>query len=116
MRDHGISLFPLEQVIEEGPVAVGEKARQIASDGTDGVYLTFDIDSIDAAYAPGTGVPAIGGMTSREAIALITTIAKGGLGGVDIVEVSPSDDHDGVTSRLAVHLILDALGAMAEKG
>ncbi|MEM9762180.1 MAG: agmatinase [Pseudomonadota bacterium] len=113
VRDHGIALFPIEQVVEEGPVAVGEKARKIAADGTDAVYLTFDIDSIDAAYAPGTGVPAIGGMTSREAIALITTLAKGGLGGMDLVEVSPSFDHDGVTSRLAVHLILDALGAMA---
>lgn len=111
VRDHGISLFPLEQVIEEGAAAVAEKARAVAANGTDAVYLTFDIDSIDAAYAPGTGVPAIGGLTSREAIAMISGIAKGGLGGMDLVEVSPSFDHDGITSRLAVHLILDALAA-----
>lgn len=115
VKEKGISLFPIEQIIAEGPQAVAAKARVVAGDGTDSVYLTFDIDSIDGAYAPGTGVPAPGGMTSREAITLIEEVAKVGIGGMDLVEVSPSWDHDGITSRLAVRLILDALAGNAAK-
>ena len=102
--------MPLEMIIEKGPSVVAREAAEIAGNGTDSVYLTFDIDAIDGAYAPGTGVPAPGGMTSREAISLIRELAKVGLGGFDLVEVSPSYDHDGITSRLAVQLILEALG------
>ena len=72
-------------------------------------YLTYDIDSIDAAYAPGTGVPSPGGLTSREAIVMIRELSKSGIQGLDLVEVSPSWDHDGITSRLAVRLLLEAL-------
>lgn len=112
-RQRGITLLPLEAVIERGPIAVAQEARAIAGAGTDSVYLTFDIDAIDGAHAPGTGVPAPGGLTSREAIALVSEIGKVGLGGMDLVEVSPPYDHDGITSRLAVHLILEALAANA---
>lgn len=108
---HGITLMPIETIIERGAAAVGREARAIASDGADAVYLTFDIDAIDGAYAPGTGVPAPGGMTSREALALVRELGRGGLGGMDLVEVSPPYDHDGITSRLAVQIILDALAA-----
>jgi agmatinase len=105
----GITLMPLEDIIEKGAVAVAREAAKIAGNGTDSVYLTFDIDAIDGAYAPGTGVPAPGGMTSREAIALIAELAKVGIGGMDLVEVSPPYDHDGITSRLAMQLVLEAL-------
>lgn len=114
-RDKGITLMPIETVIEKGASAVGRAARAIAGAGTDSVYLTFDIDAIDGAYAPGTGVPAAGGLTSREAIALVTELGKGGLGGMDIVEVSPPYDHDGITSRLAVKLILETLASAAAR-
>ncbi|MBL0374333.1 agmatinase [Rhizobium sp. KVB221] len=110
-RQKGITVMPLETVIEKGPIAVGKEARSIAGSGTDSVYLTFDIDAIDGAFAPGTGVPAPGGLTSREALALVSEIGKGGLGGMDLVEVAPAYDHDGITSRLAVKLILEALAA-----
>jgi agmatinase len=113
IRERGITLIPLEAIVERGPVAVAREATAIAGAGTGSVYLTFDIDSIDGAYAPGTGVPAPGGMTSREAIALIHEIGKVGLGGMDLVEVSPPYDHDGITSRLAVQLILEALAGNA---
>jgi len=113
IKDNGITLMPIEDIIEKGAARVGREAREIAGDGTDSVYLTFDIDAIDGSAAPGTGVPAPGGMTSREAIALVAELGRGGLGGLDLVEVSPPYDHDGVTSRLAVRLILDALAASA---
>jgi agmatinase len=113
--EKGITLMPLEDIIDKGPVAVAREAAKIAGNGTDSVYLTFDIDSIDGAYAPGTGVPAPGGMTSREAIALISELARGGIGGLDLVEVSPPYDHDGITSRLAVQLVLEALAGSARR-
>ncbi|MFU8776052.1 MAG: agmatinase [Roseovarius sp.] len=115
IKERGITLMPLEDIIEKGPAHVGRAAREIASDGADSVYLTFDIDSIDGAYAPGTGVPAPGGMTTREALALVAELGRGGLGGFDLVEVSPPYDHDGVTSRLAVRLILDILASTTTK-
>jgi agmatinase len=54
-------------------------------------------------------------MTSREAIALIAELAKVGIGGMDLVEVSPSYDHDGITSRLAMQLVLEALTGNARR-
>ncbi|KPQ06101.1 MAG: agmatinase [Rhodobacteraceae bacterium HLUCCA12] len=115
IKDNGITLMPLDDIIEKGAQRVGREAREIAGDGTDSVYLTFDIDAIDGSAAPGTGVSAPGGMTSREAIALVAELGRGGLGGMDLVEVSPPYDHDGITSRLAVRLILDMLAAGASK-
>jgi agmatinase len=114
VREKGIAVFPVEQVEAEGAEAVARKAVAVASKGTDGVYLTVDIDAIDAAYAPGTGVPTPGGLTSREALAIMRTIgAEADVGAIDLVEVSPSWDHDGITSRLGVRLLLDFLGARA---
>lgn len=109
IQDQGITLITLEEVLEMGVQAAAQKAAAVANNGTDGFYLTYDIDSIDAAYAPGTGVPSPGGLTSREAIIMIRELSKSGIQGLDLVEVSPSWDHDGITSRLAVRLLLEAL-------
>lgn len=115
-KRHGITVIHIDEIVEGGIAAAARKARAIAEQGSDGVYMTFDIDSIDASAAPGTGVPAIGGLSAREAIALVRELgqAGGGLGGFDIMEVSPSYDHDGITSRLAVCLTLETLGAIAK--
>ncbi len=108
-REKGITIFTIEDVWEQGAKAIARKAAAIAGAGTDTIYFTYDIDSIDAAYAPGTGVPTPGGLTSREAITIVQEISKAGIGGMDIVEISPSWDHDGITSRLGCRLILEAL-------
>lgn len=113
IRDKGITLYTIDDVIREGAVVIAKKAAAIASDGTDSVYLTVDIDSVDAAYAPGTGVPTPGGLTSREVLQVVAEIGKAGIGGMDLAEVSPAWDHDGITSRLACRIILDALQANA---
>lgn len=114
-RDHGIRVIHLEEMLDIGIAEAARQARAVVEEGTDGVYMSFDIDSVDAAYAPGTGVPAMGGLTSREAIQLVRALGAsgGGLAGFDVMEVSPSYDHDGITSRLAVTLILETLGAIA---
>lgn len=113
IKKQGISLFTIEEVWAEGPKAIAAKAAAIVSKGADGVYVTYDIDSIDAAYAPGTGVPTPGGMSSREALTMAHELGRMGIKGFDLVEVSPSWDHDGITSRLAVRLILEALAGNA---
>ena len=113
IKKHGITLFTIEDIWDQGVKAIAKKASAVASKSSDGVYLTYDIDSIDAAYAPGTGVPTPGGMTSREAIMMAYELGRMGIKGLDLVEVSPSWDHDGITSRLAVRLILEALAGNA---
>lgn len=113
LRDHGMTLFTIEDVIAQGPTEVARAAADVASAGSDGIYLTIDIDALDAAYAPGTGVPTPGGMTSREMIAVVSEVGRRGIGAVDLVEVSPAWDKDGITSRLACRLLLEALGGNA---
>ena len=73
------------------------------------VYLTFDIDSLDPAYAPGTGTPEIGGLTSVQAIELIRGCRGMNLVGCDLVEVSPPYDLQGNTALLAANLIFEML-------
>lgn len=81
--------------------------------GDDPVYLTFDIDAIDPAFAPGTGTPSAGGFTSAEAIDLLRLCAGVNLVGADIVEVLPDRDPAGITSMLAAHLIGEILALAA---
>ncbi len=114
IKKQGITLFTIEDIWDQGAKTIAKKAAAVASKGADGVYLTYDIDAIDAAYAPGTGVPTPGGMNSREALTMAHELGKMGIAGMDLVEVSPSYDHDGITSRLAVRLILEALAGNAD--
>ena len=113
IRDHGMTLFMIEDVIELGPHAVAREAAAVAANGTDNIYLTVDIDCLDAAYAPGTGVPTPGGLTSRELFIIIQEVGRHGLGAFDIAEVSPAWDNDAITSRVACRAILEALAANA---
>lgn len=113
VKNKGITLFTIEDIWEQGAKTIARKAAAVASKGADGVYLTYDIDAIDAAYAPGTGVPTPGGMSSREALTMAYELGRMGIAGLDLVEVSPSWDHDGITSRLAVRLVLEALAGNA---
>ena len=81
--------------------------------GLRNVYLTFDVDAIDPAFAPGTGTPVPGGLTSREAIALLRGLAGINLVGMDVVEVAPSLDHADLTCHLAAHLLFEGLALAA---
>jgi agmatinase len=77
------------------------------------VYVTFDIDAIDPAYAPGTGTPVPGGLTSREALALLRGLAGLAVCGGDVVEVCPPLDHADMTCHLAAQLVWELLAVMA---
>lgn len=76
------------------------------------VYCTFDIDAVDPAYAPGTGTPEAGGLSSREALAVMRTLAKFDLVGFDLVEVSPPWDPSGITPALAAKMVRELLIAL----
>jgi guanidinobutyrase len=108
-REHGITVIWLEEIWERGAAWAAAKANEVARDGTDGVYLTFDVDSLDAAHAPGTCCPTPGGLTSREAIELVRAIARPGLIGVDVVEVAPSLDATPATALIGGRIALEAM-------
>lgn len=114
-REHGITVIWLEDIWEQGTQKVAERALEIASAG-DGVYLSFDVDSLDAAHAPGTCCPSPGGLTSREAIELVRGVSSAGLLGVDVVETAPTLDPTQTTSLIAGRVALEAMAFHAGAG
>jgi arginase family enzyme len=77
------------------------------------VYVSFDIDSVDPAFAPGTGTPEVGGLTSAEALALVRGLAGLEIVGFDIVEVSPPYDQSGITAMLAANVLFELLSVLS---
>lgn len=112
-RERGITVIWLEDIWERGVPAAVERALAVAGDGTDGIYLSVDVDSLDAAYAPGTCVPTPGGLTSRELLELVRGIARHRLVGVDVVETAPSLEATSATAAIAGRVIMDALAVHA---
>lgn len=115
---HGGSLVLTVEDIERLGI---DKAADIAleaawSGGAQGVYLSFDIDSIDPGFAPGTGWPEPGGLYPREALKLVRRFAAEGLLGMEIVEVSPPYDNSDLTALMGVRLICETLAAMVSAG
>jgi arginase family enzyme len=88
------------------------KIRSTAGNGP--CYLTFDVDGVDPAYAPGTGTPVVGGMTSFEAIQTVRSLQGLHIIGADLVEISPAYDHADITSLLGAALIFEFLSLMAQ--
>jgi agmatinase len=115
-REHGITVIWLEEIWERGTQWAIERTIEVVRGGTDGVYLSFDIDSLDAAHAPGTCCPTPGGLTSREAIELVRGVAAGGLLGIDVVEVAPSLDATPATALMGGRIALEAMAYHAGAG
>ncbi|MFZ1997167.1 MAG: agmatinase [Solirubrobacteraceae bacterium] len=114
-REHGITIIWLEEIWEHGTAWAVDKALQAAGSGN-GTYLSFDVDSLDAAYAPGTCCPSPGGLTTREAIELVRGVSHNGLVGVDVVEAAPSLDGTPTTSLVAGRVALEAMAFHAGAG
>jgi agmatinase len=90
-----------------GGAGVAELARRTVGDAA--TYLTIDVDAIDPAFAPGTGTPVAGGLTSREVLRLVRALARVQLVGMDVVELCPVLDVGGATALLAAHLLFEGL-------
>lgn len=108
---HGIEVIRIEAVKEQGVAwAAGRLGRLRGGP----VYCSFDIDSVDPAYAPATGTPEVGGLSSWEALALVRGLAGLTLVGADVVEVSPPYDGPGqITSLLAANLLFELVSLLA---
>lgn len=114
-RERGITVIWLEDIWEKGTAAAVERALEVAGAG-DGIYLSFDVDSLDAAHAPGTCCPSPGGLTTREAIEIVRGVSRNGLIGVDVVEVAPSLDPTPTTALVGGRIALEAMAFHAGAG
>ncbi len=108
-RERGVTVIWLEEIWEKGTRATVEQALAVAADGTDGIYLSFDVDSMDAAHAAATCCPTPGGLTSREAIELVRGVSAKGLLGVDVVETAPSLEATPATALMAGRIAIEAM-------
>jgi guanidinobutyrase len=115
-RERGITVIWLEEIWEHGTRRAAKRALEVAGSGTDGLYLSFDVDSMDSAHAAATCCPTPGGLTSREAIELVRGVARGGLLGVDIVETAPSLEATAATSLIAGRIAIEAMAHHAGAG
>jgi agmatinase len=115
-RERGSSVMTMKDFEELGVKKTAEMALELAWKDAKAVYLSFDIDSIDPGFAPGTGTPEPGGFLPREALELVRLIAREGLCGMEVVEVSPPYDVNDNTAQLACRVILDVLGTLVVEG
>lgn len=106
-ESQGFRLFTAEDCWHKSLTPLMEEVRAIMGDGP--VYLSFDIDGIDPAWAPGTGTPEVGGLTSIQGLEIVRGCKGLNLIGADLVEVSPPYDLSGNTSQLGANLLYEML-------
>ena len=109
-RELGARLITCDEALDRGAVAVLEEVRQRIGDRP--VYVTLDIDVVDPAFAPGTGTPEVGGLSSREILQLVRGLQGLNLVGFDLVEVSPPFDPAHITAILASNLVFEFLSLL----
>jgi guanidinopropionase len=109
--DSGMRVMMIEEVEERGWQACIDEARDIVGDQP--IYVSFDIDSLDPAFAPGTGTPEAGGLTMREAQGMVRRLEGLNIIGSDMVEVSPPFDAGGVTALNGATIMYELLCVMA---
>ena len=103
----GINTLDARTVHETGPLATAAKIKQII--GARPTYLSFDIDCLDPAYAPGTGTPVWGGLTSAQVAIILRELAGINVVGADVVEVSPPYDPAGITAVAGAHVAMELI-------
>ncbi|QNI61871.1 agmatinase protein family [Synechococcus sp. TAK9802] len=116
-RERGTNVLTVTDITEMGLEAAAQYAIERATDGTDCVYISFDIDCIDAGFVPGTGWPEPGGLMPREALKLLELIVRNvPVCGLEIVEVSPPYDISDMTSLMATRVICDTIAHLVVSG
>jgi len=111
--DQGIRVIEIEEYTDMGIEAVIAEARRVVGDGK--TYISFDVDALDPVYAPGTGTPEIGGITTYDALQMVRGLRGLNLVGGDVVEVSPPFDMSGNTALVAVTIMFEILCLLAEQ-
>jgi agmatinase len=109
--DLGLDYVTTEELFELGPGAVAARILERVGEGP--VFLTFDIDVVDPAYAPGTGTPEAGGPSARDMLAIVRRLTGVEFVGFDVVEVIPAYDPAGQTATLAANLAYEMLSLVA---
>lgn len=110
--EQGIRVIEIEEVFDLGVEGVIHEVRRVVGDGR--VYVSFDVDALDPVYAPGTGTPEIGGMTTAQAQGMIRGLRGLDLIGADVVEVAPPFDPSGNTALVAATMMFELLCLLAE--
>lgn len=110
VRKHGITVHTIDEIREKGLKSV---IAALPDFGDSPTYISYDVDCLDPAYAPGTGTPVVGGLTTYETQQILRGIRVKNLVGADIVEVSPPYDHSDITSLAALDAMFEFLGLFA---
>src|SRR5260221_474255 len=113
-RERGSTVLTIQDIERIGIDKTVEIALEVAWKGASAVYLSFDVDSIDAGFVPGTGWPEPGGFLPREALAILKGVAKEGISAMEAVEVSPPYDISDITALIAVRAMVDVLATMVK--
>jgi len=115
-RERETTIMTVTDCVEMGLDAAADNALDVAWDGAEAVWLSFDVDCLDAAFVPGTGWPEPGGFLPREVLKLVRRVAERGLAGIEIVECSPPYDSADITSLIGVRVICDVLATLVNAG
>jgi guanidinopropionase len=111
-QEQGIRVIDIDEFHAMGIEAVMQEARRVVGDGA--TYVSFDVDALDPVYAPGTGTPEIGGMTTLEAQWAVRALRGLNLVGGDVVEVSPPFDTSGNTAMVGATMLFEILCVLAD--
>ena len=111
-QSSGMRVVFIEEFAERGVSAIIDEAREVVGNGP--TYISFDVDGLDPVYAPGTGTPEIGGITTLEAQTLLRGLRGLNLIGGDVVEVAPPFDPSGNTALVGASLMFDILCLVAD--
>jgi agmatinase len=115
-RKRGSNILTMDDVERLGIEKTAEIALDAAWKDARAVYLSFDIDSVDCGFVPGTGWPEPGGFLPREVLKLLRLVAKEGIVAMEVVEVAPAYDVSDITSLLGVRAMLDVLATLVDSG
>ena len=110
-KDAGMTVIHAEEVATMGIPEIVRLARAVVGDGP--TYLSFDVDGLDPVYAPGTGTPEIGGLSTREALAIFHGLKGLNVCGGDVVEVAPQYDPSTNTAQAGAQMLFEILSLMA---
>ena len=113
IKANGILLVTSAELAQDLPMAAGKIAERLSGQK---VHISFDIDALDPAFAPGTEIPSAGGLSTRQALSLLRAATEGAeLIGLDVVEVSPPVDNKDITTLAALKLIFETWGLVCGK-